>query len=448
MTNPSDNKKDTPALSKEKAHSPDTESLSQHARERTKFQTPRALATLSHEETRQMLQELHAHKTELEIQNEELRRTQEELDMARARYFDLYDLAPVGYCTISKKGLILEANLTAANLLSVPSSSLVKQPLTRFILKEDQDIFYLHRKQLLATSEPQTCELRMLKSDSTTLWARLEAKPIKDADGTPVCRFIMSDITERKRAEETLRQAQKMESIGRLAGGVAHDFNNMLQVILGHTELALVQVDPAHPLFGRLQEIHRATERSATTTRRLLAFASKQPITPKVLDLNETVNGMLNMLRHLIGEDIDLAWLPDKNLWPVKIDPSQIDEILANLCINAREAIRGIGKIKITTGIATFDEAYCSIHPEYVPGEYALLAVSDNGSGIEKETMENLFEPFFTTKEITKASGLGLSTVYGIIKQNNGFINVFSEPGHGTTFKLFLPRHKNNAEQI
>ena len=256
------------------------------------------------------------------------------------------------------------------------------------------------------------------------------------------------DITKRKQAETEnakleaqLLQAQKMESVGRLAGGVAHDFNNMLSVILGHTEMALLQVEPGQPLFVNLNAIYMAAERSVCLTRQLLAFARKQTIAPKVLDLNETVEGMIKMLHRLIGEDIELLWKPGKNLQPVKVDPSQIDQLLANLCVNARDAIAGVGKVIIETDEAAFDEAYCAEHPGFAPGEYVLLAVSDNGCGMDKATLSHLFEPFFTTKEPGKGTGLGLASVYGMVKQNNGFINVTSEPGQGTTFKVYLPKH-------
>ena len=278
--------------------------------------------------------------------------------------------------------------------------------------------------------------------------------PIVRGDKTLLAGYTI-DITDRKRANEEkiklqgqLLQSQKMESIGRLAGGVAHDFNNMLGVILGHAEMALGQADPRQPLHANLQEIRKAAERSADLTRQLLAFARRQTISPKVLDLNETVAGMINMLQRLIGEDIELNWLPGINLWPVKIDPSQIDQILANLCVNARDAIVGIGKITIETGNVTLDEIYCVDHAGFVPGEYVLLAVSDNGSGMDEETLGKLFEPFFTTKGLGKGTGLGLATIYGIVKQNNGFITVDSEPNQGTTFKIYLPRHIGEAEQV
>jgi PAS domain S-box-containing protein len=251
---------------------------------------------------------------------------------------------------------------------------------------------------------------------------------------------ISTDITDLKKMEAQLAQAQKMESVGRLAGGVAHDYNNMLGVILGHTELALLKADENHDLYSDLKEIQTAAKRSADITKQLLAFARKQTISPRKLDLNNTVESMLNMLRRLIGEDIDLSWLPAKKLWSVKMDPSQIDQILANLCVNARDAISGVGKLTIETGIKTFDEANCKDNPGFIPGDFVLLAVSDNGCGMDKDTLDNLFEPFFTTKEVGKGTGLGLATIYGIVKQNNGFINVYSESGRGSTFNIYLPR--------
>jgi PAS domain S-box-containing protein len=264
------------------------------------------------------------------------------------------------------------------------------------------------------------------------------------------------DITERKKVEEEtkklqiqLAQAQKMESVGRLAGGVAHDFNNMLGVILGHTEMALDQVDPVQPFVTNLQEINKAARRSADLTQQLLAFARKQTVAPKLLDLNETVEKMITMLRRLIGEDIKLTWLPGKNLKPVKMDPTQLDQILANLCVNARDAISEMGEVTIKTGSTVLDKAYCAEHPGFIPGEYILLVVSDNGYGMNPETLSLLFEPFFTTKELGKGTGLGLATVYGIVKQNNGFVDVHSELEKGTTFRIYLPpQHIFNADRV
>ncbi len=244
----------------------------------------------------------------------------------------------------------------------------------------------------------------------------------------------------REHLEKQLVQSQKLESIGRLAGGVAHDFNNMLNVIMGFTELALEQVEAENPVVADLNEVMAAAGRAADITRQLLAFARKQTISPDLLDLNSTVEGLLKMLRRLIGEDIDLAWLPKPDLWIIRIDPGQLDQILANLCVNARDAIKGVGKITIETGNAVFDEEYCRNHVGFTPGKYVMLGVSDDGCGMDKETLANIFEPFYTTKSVGEGTGLGLSMVYGIVKQNEGFINVYSEVDKGTTIKIYLPR--------
>jgi len=717
------------------------------------------VAALKPEEVQRMFHDLRVHQIELEMQNEELRLAQQAVESSRTRYLDLYDRAPVGYLALNEGARILEANLTAAALLGVVRDELVGQELTRFILPDDQDTHYLHRKRLLQTGRPQVCELRMVRKDGIQFWVRMDATVIRQ-DGEAVCRSTVSDITDRKRAEEALvaskhglevsqqqllhaqqsleesnrqlrdaerglilrnriaqvfltvpdeemysevlkiileamesklgvfgyiddqgalvvpsmthgvwdacdvvgktirfpretwgdsswprairekraihsnvpsrdtpaghvpicrhisspfvhqgrvvgllqvankdtdyteedvaflaslgdavapvldarlrreelerererllsaieqagemivitdpqgtmlyvnpaferttgygrkeavgqnltmlqssqqkgdndralwetissgrifqgcmvnrrkdgtlfteeatispvtdaagqivsyvavkrditndlrlaaelQQAQKMESVGRLAGGVAHDFNNMLGVIIGYVDLALTRVDPIDSLHADLMEVQQAAMRSADITRQLLAFARKQTIRPEVLDLNETVEKMLKMLRRLIGEDIELAWRPKGDLWSVKMDPAQLDQILANLCVNARDAIVGVGKVTIETDNAILDEADCFHNVEAVPGEYVLLTVSDDGCGMDSETKNRLFEPFFTTKEIGQGTGLGLATIYGIVKQNNGFICVHSELGSGTTFKIYIPR--------
>ena len=251
---------------------------------------------------------------------------------------------------------------------------------------------------------------------------------------------------ERRTLQDQLNQAQKMEFVGRLAGGVAHDYNNMLGVILGFTEMALAKVEPSDPLHADLLQILKAARRSADLTRQLLAFARKQTIAPRLLDLNATVESMLKMLRRLIGEDIDLAWLPASDLGLVKMDPAQVDQVLANLCVNARDAIAGIGKVTIETHNIAIDRAYCASHLDAVPGDYVLLAVSDDGCGMPPETLAKIFEPFYTTKEVGQGTGLGLATVYGIVRQNGGFINVYSEPGKGSVFKIYLPRQPGERE--
>jgi two-component system, cell cycle sensor histidine kinase and response regulator CckA len=295
--------------------------------------------------------------------------------------------------------------------------------------------------QTITSGQEWHGEFQNRKKDGTSYWAQASISPMRDADGE-ITHFISvaEDITAHKTMEAQLFQAQKMESIGRLAGGVAHDFNNMLQVIGSYAEIAMLEIDSTNVLYGHLVQIREATRRSAELTGQLLAFARKQAISPRVLDLNDTVAGMLKIIRRLIGENIELQWVPGAGVWLVKVDPTQIDQVLANLTVNSRDAISGTGKVTIETTNAVFDEAYCALHAGYIPGDYVLLAVSDNGSGMTRETIAHLFEPFFTTKRLGRGTGLGTATVFGIVKQNKGFISVYSEPGVGTTFRIYLPR--------
>ncbi len=307
-------------------------------------------------------------------------------------------------------------------------------------------------RKLLRGEGPQSFEASIDLSETHT--AEFETKYIPMLSGGRVDKIIAvsNDISERKQAEEErkklqeqLMQAQKMESVGRLAGGVAHDFNNLLGVILGHAELALQREDTSELLRTHLEQIRKAAGRSANLTRQLLAFARKQTVVPRILNLNDTLAEMLQMLKRLIGEDIDLVWLPGAELWPVEMDPSQLDQVLANMCVNARGAIAGVGKVIIETENAVLDEAYCAVNVGCLPGEYVVLVVSDDGCGIEEEILDHIFEPFYTTKQMSEGTGLGLATVYGIVKQNNGFLTVYSEPGQGTTFKIYLPRQRGEV---
>jgi PAS domain S-box-containing protein len=289
-----------------------------------------------------------------------------------------------------------------------------------------------------------TVETHWQRKDGTIIDVLLSSSPIDFDDWSAGVTFTALDITDRKRMDgdrERLRsqlvQAQKMESIGRLAGGVAHDFNNMLQAILGNVSMALEEPAESPQLQDYLNEIHKAAARSGDLTRQLLAFARRQPVSPRVLDLNDTISGMLKMLQRLIGEDIQLGWQPAPALWPVRVDPSQIDQLLANLAVNARDAIAGVGRITIETSNQT-------VHPgvaqECQPGDYVRCAVRDTGCGMDADTLNHLFEPFFTTKDPGRGTGLGLATVYGIVKQNGGFVEVDSAPGAGTVMTVYLPR--------
>lgn len=268
----------------------------------------------------------------------------------------------------------------------------------------------------------------------------IHALPTLIEEFNRMSRKLSEEENKRQLMENQLRQAMKMEAVGRLAGGVAHDYNNMTSVIMGYAELILEELSADDEMYADVMEIMNAAKRSRDLTRQLLAFARCQPVSPIILDVNEAVRGMVKMLKHLIGEDIELVWCPGEQIWPIQIDPSQIDQILANLCVNARDAIAGVGKIIIETANIILDEAYCSHHAGFIAGEFVQLTVSDDGMGMSAAIREKIFEPFFSTKAIGQGTGLGLATIYGIVKQNNGFINVYSEPGSGATFKVYLPR--------
>ncbi len=289
---------------------------------------------------------------------------------------------------------------------------------------------------------PYDEELQIVTATGRRVWVRTMGEAVRGLDGRIVrVQGAFQDITERRALEERLLQSQKIESVGRLAGGVAHDYNNMLTVIIGKAELARSRLADDHPVRADVDEILAGARRSAEITRQLLGFARKQPIAPRRLDLNDTVERMLSMLARLIGENIDLAWRPGAASGEVLIDPSQVDQILTNLCVNSRDAIAGVGRVTIETADVTLDETCGRAHPGIPPGEYVMLAVSDDGCGMDAPTLGSAFEPFFTTKPVGEGTGLGLATVYGIVRQNGGFVNVSSEPGVGTTFTIYLPRH-------
>ena len=301
-----------------------------------------------------------------------------------------------------------------------------------------------------ATSFEIEGQVKTLDGDIREITIKLQI--LKD---TRTALLATTDITKRKHAEEEhlklkeqLNQAQKMEAIGRLAGGVAHDFNNMLGVILGYSGLAMQRTGLDDKLTRDLQEIHNAARRSADLTQQLLAFARKQTVRPKLIDMNEAIESMLKMLHPLIGENIDLSWDPCPAPTSVHIDPSQFNQILTNLCVNSRAAIGNVGKLIIETGNVHLDESYCAAHRGFIPGDFAMLSVSDDGCGMEKEILDHIFEPFYTSKKTGEGTGLGLAMVYGIVKQNNGFINVYSEPDKGTTFRIYLPLQHGTAEDV
>ena len=379
------------------------------------------------------------------------KQSEKELRKSEERFKTIADFAYNWETWIDPDGKYIHVSPSFERITGYKPEKLLKdhQFVETIIHPDDRKQLLEHKFYRTGESPVHNLDFRIIHRNGDTRWISHTCQPVYDSYGNFHGRRASNrDVTEQKKIEAQLQQAQKMETVGRLAGGVAHDFNNALSVIISTSELTIDDVAPTGQLREDLNEILMAAKRAADITRQLLAFARKQTISPKVLDLNKNVKSMLKMLRRLIGEDIDLAWLPGANLWTVKLDPTQIDQVLANLCVNARDAIEGVGKVTIESENITFSENYCANHPGFVPGEFVLLAVSDNGCGMDKEILDNIFEPFFTTKDVDKGTGLGLATVYGIVKQNNGFINVYSEPGKGTTIKVYLSRHKDKAVEI
>jgi PAS domain S-box-containing protein len=300
----------------------------------------------------------------------------------------------------------------------------------------------------LAGKEPPPQEFRINLAGGGVRYIEARGTRVQDAENKPIRGIgIGQDITERKSLETSLLQARKMESIGRLAGGVAHDFNNLLTVINGYSALMLGNLRDGDPSRASLQEIHKAGERAARLTAQLLAFSRRQVLEPKVLDLNQLVAGMQSMLARLVGEDVVVHVLLKAEAAFVCADPTQLEQALMNLAVNSRDAMPRGGKLLIETAGVERDESYAQSHAEAHVGRFIMLAVSDNGEGMDEETRRNIFEPFFTTKEVGKGTGLGLSMVYGIVEQSGGSVEVYSEPGRGTTFKIYLPRVGPEAAQ-
>ncbi|MDD4118472.1 MAG: response regulator [Kiritimatiellae bacterium] len=356
--------------------------------------------------------------------------------------------------SLSPGGAFVYVSPNVEELLGYSVRELEGREFQSLVHPEDLPACLTALERVMAGDKQSGIEYRVRHRNGDWHWHMTNAAPVRNAEGQLIGLGIARDITglkadaaERAVLQDQLVQLQKIESVGRLAGGVAHDFNNMLQVILGHVELAMERNAAGRSARDDLLEIRKAAERSSGLTRQLLAFARKQTVAPKILDLNDTIHGMLQMLRRLIGENIDLSWRPGRGLGPVRMDPSQIDQILANLCVNARDAVAGAGAIAIETTGESFTPEHCAAHPAHLPGDYIRLSVSDNGCGMDKEVLGKLFEPFFTTKPVGEGTGLGLSTVYGIVRQNHGFIDVASKPGQGTTFHVYLPRHSEAPPQ-
>ncbi len=372
--------------------------------------------------------------------NAELRSAQEALERSEEHFRSLVVNSPYGICRCTPDGTLEDANPTVAAMLGFDSSaSLLGHNLLEEMCARPEDQQALAQR-LLDRKQFDEIDLECRRRDGKTTTVVLSGRPIRDAEGPQMSfELFAEDITERRALEQQLRSSQKMEAIGRLAGGIAHDFNNLLMVISGYCEFLLERVGSDPDLKQPAEEIRNAADRATSLTRQLLAFSRRQVLDPKILNLNDVVAENFTMLPRLIGEDIELVTVAGKDLWNVKADRGQIEQVIMNLVVNARDAMPNGGRLVIETANVTFDEAYVRQHPGVEIGEYVMLAISDTGMGMDAETQSHIFEPFYTTKG-QKGTGLGLSTVYGIVKQSGGAIWVYSELGRGTTFKVYLPQ--------
>jgi PAS domain S-box-containing protein len=538
--------------------------LRERAEKKAREAEETAQEVVSAEAAKQLLHELRVHQIELEMQNEELRRSQQDLEALRSRYFELYNLAPVGYLTLDEQGSIKEANLTCATLLGVARGELVKRPFSGFIFPEDQDRYYLYRQQIIeAELEPGICELRMVRADGSFFWAQLQTTPVMEIDGAAGCRMVISDITIRKLAEievrtakeqweqtfdaiddgvtvhdlkmrviqankaagailgvepaeligqpcyrlfggasepcqgcpeilaletranqratihheqlgktftvssfplfeqgglvgfvstykditedllmeKQLRQARKMEAIGMLAGGIAHDFNNILAPVLGYAELAESKLSPGDPLISDLQQIIKGALRAKDMIAQILTFSRKSPHKRQSFQPQMVVREALKLLQVSLPATITIKEEIEADCGVLMADPTQLHQIVMNLCRNAQQAMAesgGVLKVSLAKTIIGKEDDRIS-GSELLPGVYMVLEVSDSGCGVDRETRERIFDPYFTTKGQGEGSGLGLSVVHGIVESYQGHIAVQSEPGKGTTFQVYLP---------
>ncbi len=378
--------------------------------------------------------------------NAALRSAQEGLRRSEINNRSLVTNAPYGICRCDSEGTLLDVNPALATTLGYASGAELAGRNMGNLYADPQQWFSL-ADYFRSLQRFNGLVAEWVRKDGSSIIVRLSGRAIRGERNAVFFELFTEDVTERRALEQQLRQAQKMEAVGRLAGGIAHDFNNLLMVISGYCEFLLERIGSDPALRGPAQEIANAAERATSLTRQLLAFSRKQMLAPKVLDLNAVVTENLKMLTRMIGEDMDLVMVPGGDLGAVKADPGQVEQVIMNLAVNARDAMPYGGKLTIETGNVMLDENYARFHAPVKPGEYVMLAISDTGMGMDAETQSHIFEPFFSTKG-PKGTGLGLSTVYGIVKQSEGYVWVYSEPGKGTTFKIYLPRVSATGEAI
>ncbi len=379
----------------------------------------------------------------------EHRRSQEALRRSEQRYRSQVQSAVYGIYRSSIAGRFLDVNPALVQMLGYDTADEI------LALDMATDLYAdpMERARILSQLDPaariEGVETRWKRKDGRIINVRLSGRGGLQYPGEPPSfEMICEDVTERRALEEQLRHSQKMEAVGRLAGGVAHDFNNLLTVIKGYSDLLMNEIESADPMYGEVEEIRKAADRAASLTRQLLAFSRRQVLAPKVLDLNSIITNMDKLLRRLLGEDVELITSLDSKLGHVKADPGQLEQVIMNLAVNARDAMPDGGRLTVETGNFDLDESYSLEHAMAKPGRYAMFTVSDTGTGMDPETLSRVFEPFFTTKEMGKGTGLGLSTVYGIVKQSGGYIWAESQPGKGASFRVLLPIVEDVTEPV
>jgi two-component system cell cycle sensor histidine kinase/response regulator CckA len=388
-------------------------------------------------------------KAALDESEARLKMRTQELRQREGMFQELFDAAPDAILLVASDGSIVLANTEAERIFGYEHGGFAGDDLETFLPAVSGDHRSLHPRAYLANPERRRMgeglNLRGRRKGGGEFPVDVSFAPFS-LEGRPVVLGIVRDMTAQRSVEAQLRQAQKMEAVGRLAAGVAHDFNNILSVILSYAEMIGADLKPDEPLRADIDEIRAAGIRAVDLTRQLLTFSRQQVFEAKVLDLNQTIAGMEKMLRRLLGADIKLTALPTAGLWAVKVDPGQIEQVVMNLAVNARDAMPEGGNLTIETKNVELDDDYAHGHHDVRPGSYVMLAVTDTGTGIEKDTLSRIFEPFFTTKEMGKGTGLGLATVFGIVKQSGGHVWVYSEPGRGSTFRVYLPKVGGAAE--
>jgi PAS domain S-box-containing protein len=410
--------------------------LRRRAEEQLKVKATEAGVFTTNDETQRLLHELQVHQVELEMQNAELRQARDEVEMLLENYTDLYDFAPVGYFTLDRNGTITAVNLVGASLIGGMRSRLIGQRFGLFVAAADRITFADFLGTVLTCQVKESCEVTLLNKGTQPVIVQIEA--MSTASGQEF-RLALIDITERKNLEAQLLQAQKMEAVCLLAKGIAHDFNKILNIIVGYGSFSEMGMKEDDPLRVNLVQIIAAADSGANLTRRLLNFSRKQPTNPLPVDVNEIIRNEGSFLRTVIGEDIRLETTCRAEILKVTADSGQLEQVVISLATNARQAMPDGGTLSILTEAVDITPEFIRLHGFGEPGKYALISVTDIGTGMDRETIRRIFEPFFTTKIRGKGTGLGLSIVYNIIRQHKGYIDVSSKPNKGTTFRIYLP---------